>query len=137
MLDQSDLFRVGEILIATMARSGATKWPSSRRAFAAAVKKLREAEPRNRLAAQFYITVGPAGPDSDEFREILTLMHSATLISYDSVETNWFNVRVGRRGANVIVNRTQATDEELRAFTELLKEHWLIAVGHPLEEPPQ
>lgn len=122
-----DLFRVAQILVASMGELGARKWPYYDRDFAVAAKRL--GQEGNSLAAGFYVANGPLGMQSHEFREMRSLLHQATLISYDSLDQHTFNVRVSPRTARELFRRTEATEQEKVEATALLLAHWSEATG--------
>lgn len=104
-----------------MATMSALKWPYDDRSFALAVDRL--AKEGNSLASKFYVSDGPLGRKSHEFREIRTLLHASLLISYDSVDNDYFNVRVGGRVAKVLFERAEATEDEKKEAVAILQAH--------------
>lgn len=129
---QKNLFRVAKILVATMAAMGARKWPYAAHPFASAAKRL--GQEGNALAASFHVTSGIAGLDSYEFREMRSLLHQATLISYDSLDHDTFNVRPSIRTANELFRRAAVTDQERADAKALLLAHWKEATGRDWKE---
>ena len=119
------LHSLGELLVAGMTLLGATKWPDDHRAFARACDRL----PDNEFAKQFLILNGMAGRSSHEFEEIVSLMHAATLISYDSQDWACFNVRVSARISGLLIRRNEASQETMDQVRELLLAHWEEATG--------
>lgn len=124
-------FRVGEILIVGILEMPARSWPSSNRAFAAAIRKVIKT---NQFASQFWISKSATGWYSYEFSEILSLMHFATLISYNSQVHDRFFLQVTKRASGILKRRTKATDTELGEVRELLLAHWQEAYGRPWQE---
>lgn len=118
--------------MASIADLPAKKWPYHDRSFAIAVA--RQASAGNDLAAKFQVTSGPTGFQSYEFREIRSLMHQATLISYDSWDNDFFRVRVSPRASKILLDRNKASDLERRQARDLLLAHWFEATGRHWEE---
>lgn len=119
-------------MVAVIADLPAKRWPYDVRTFAVAAKRL--AEEGNKFTQQFWITSNSLGSHSPDFREILTLMHSAALISYNSQHWDWFYVEISPRGAAVLKRRTESTPEELEEVKALMLAHWREAMGQDWEK---
>jgi hypothetical protein len=132
VMTDGELFRAGELLIAGMADLGATKWPTNIRAFALAIDDIKEG---NDFARKFFVVHGSTGRYCHDFRTIQGRMHQATLISYDSIDYDRFNVRISKRGVKTIHARTQVTDKEKEEVRALLLAHWERAYGRPWKDP--
>lgn len=132
LFTESDLHRAGELLVAGMSTLGAIWWPSNTRSFALAVDDTRDT---NEFAARFRVVHGSTGRYCHDFRHIQALMHQATLISYDTLDHERFNVRLSPRGAVAIYRRTEATDKEKADVESLLRANWDRAYGRPWKDP--
>lgn len=133
LFTEGDLRRAGELLVAGMSVLKAIWWPSDIRAFALACDDVKEA---NEFAARFHVVHGSTGRYCHDFRHIQTLLHQATLISYDSIATERFNVRLTPRSAQIVFRRNDATDQEKADVDSLLRAHWNRAYGRPWKDPP-
>lgn len=132
IMKPGELHRLGEILVAGMADLGALKWPSDTRSFALAVDDTKDT---NKLSSRFYVVHGSTGRYCHDYRHLQALLHQATLISYDSIDHERFNVRVSKRSAAAIYRRTETTEPEKAEARALLLAHWERAYGKPLEIP--
>ncbi len=132
-MSPGELHRLGEILVTGMAELGAAKWPSVTRAFALAVD---DTKATNKLAASFYVIHGSTGRYCHDYRNVQAMLHQATLISYDSVDHERFNVRITKRSVAAIYRRIQATDQEKADAQALLLAHWDRAYGRPWKADP-
>lgn len=127
-MKDAELHRIGELLVAGMADLGATKWPCSTRSFALAVDDTKATNP---TAAKFFVVHGSTGRYCHDFRALQGILHQATLISYDSIDDERFNVRISKRGVEALYKRLHATASEKAEVRALLLAHWERAYGRP------
>lgn len=132
LFSDSDMHRAGELLVAGMSSLGAVWWPCDVRAFGLACDDVKDA---NEFAARFHVVHGSTGRFCQDFRHIQTLLHQATLISYDTIDHQRFNVRLSPKSAQVVFRRNEATDQEKVDVEALLRAHWERAYGRPWKDP--
>lgn len=125
--------QAGLLLVSSIALMPSDTWPDDGRAFAAATKKLQGNG--NALADKFWVTVNAVGYHSPDYREILSLMHSASVIEYGSNTHDRFRVLISDRGARHLLRRIAATEQELLDAKAILLAHWEEATGRPWKEP--
>jgi len=125
--------QAGLLLMSTIALMPSETWPDDGRAFAVTAKKLQENG--NAFAKQFWIGENAVGYHSPDYREILSLMHTATVIEYGSNTHNRFRVLISKHGARHILRRIDATETEILEVKAFLLAHWEEATGLPWKEP--
>ena len=89
------------------------------RAFGLAVDELKAKG--NSLVQQVWVCDGPAGRSCQDFNEVMSIALHAGFVSYLSPEYSHFLSNLSPRGADVILNRTQASDVERREAEELIE----------------
>ncbi len=118
--------RVGTLLVAELSRLPARYWPDDPYAFARVVKRF---QPENSVANRFWVSNGPLGSTCHDFIEIRSLMHTATLISYNSQHDDRFYIEISPRGAGHLLRRINATQLESEEMRTILLAHWQEAYG--------
>jgi hypothetical protein len=125
--------RIGMLMMAAISLLGHETWPDKSRDFAATAKRL--AQEGNTFASKFWVTENAAGYHAPDYREILSLMHSATIIEYGSQRTDTFRVLISSRGARHLLRRMDASEAEIADAKTFLLAHWEEATGRPWKEP--
>jgi hypothetical protein len=131
-VNTSEQVRLGTLLIAEIARLPARYWPDDAYAFG---RVLRRLQPYNGVANKFWVSDGPMGPTCLDFREIRSMMHSATLISYNSQHDDRFYIEISPRGVGHLLRRINATPQESEEAKALLLAHWQETYGQPWKKP--
>lgn len=130
-MKSTDQHRLGTLFIAEMARLPQSYWPDDPYAFGRVLKQL---QPTNVLAQRFWVADGTLGWVSPDFRDMRTMMHTATLISYNSQNDDRFYVEIGPRAVDYLIRRIEATPEESANAKEILLAHWQEVYGRPWEK---
>jgi hypothetical protein len=94
-MTNSELLDFGYLIIATIAagKYADRSWPTNNRSFALAVDERQQK--KSPLVSQFYVADGVAGRWSVDFDYMLSLLHAAGVIGYDSQTFRSFQLRIG------------------------------------------
>ena len=125
-LSSKERHNIGNLLVAAWVTvDPGREWPMDQHHFARAVDSLKE----NPIAKKFYTADGAAGRRCEDFRDLVGTMLCAGLVQYISPGYTHMKVVGSPRIVRVLLDRIDATAEDLVAAVELVTTHWNLATG--------